>query len=137
MLTIKPIKNFRWELRHSDFAEPIIIRDITGNDLANLALEELLSDENPLLLLCFYDKIVESEGFRLVDLPLKEYGQAMALMKNNILDGKIMSTDIFLELLYFIQGQSFGVNTLEWFDKPLGLIMAMRAVVEKYPRATL
>lgn len=134
-ISLKQKADFTWELKYNDQIN--LLRDINGHDLLWLAETSLLESGSPLIALAIYDRLVINEGFLPTDLPIVDYYQILQIFQQDLLDQKIMTPDVFLELVYMIQGQKFGSDILEWFSMPLTLIISMRAVLVKYPRQTL
>lgn len=134
-IEIKQREDFKWvvtcELGNS------ILRDPTGQDFLWLAQTQLLEAQSPLTLLAIYARLVEEESFLVTDLELAHYNVFLQKFHQEVLDGRILDPDTFMELVYMIQGQKFESDIMSWFNLPITLIMTMRAVVQKYPRQTL
>jgi hypothetical protein len=140
-LSLNQQEDFSWALAYNEPGSGSELcsklRDLNGTDFIFAAKENLFADDNPLTLLALYDRLIITEGFIPTDLELEIYKDFATIISMKIFDERLFTPDNFLELVYFLQNETFTPNIQDWFNVPITLILAMRKVVEKNPRQKL
>ena len=126
---------FEWAIALSQDGEFFYwakLRDLTGRIIFNNPnpndLESFINIYNSLVIEC---------SSPIEELEIEAFNKLMETMLGQFFDGRYATPDSFLELIYFLQGQTFTPQWDQWLDVPLTVMIQMKSVVEKYPKPTL
>lgn len=110
----------------------LIWRDLTINDCLWLRASGLSLDTD-LQILTLLLRMTEVEDYDIGDLSIAEYNSLLSFFVKECLDGKIVTPEQGLELVYYLGGQAFSPSVLEWFRLPITLIHQMTEVLQRHP----